>query len=57
MIQRITEFFTARAAAVTAAAGTGGAVAHFCVHPCPEHAGIAIVIWAVGIVAAVKEKF
>ena len=53
MIGRIREYFTARTTAIATAAGTGGALAAACAHPCLEHFAVAAMIGVVGGVAAV----
>jgi hypothetical protein len=54
MIERIRVAVATRAAEIST--GTGGTVAHFCVHPCPEHGAMVLVIWAAAISVALWGK-
>ncbi len=54
MIQRLRNFITVRVA-VPATIGTG-ATAHFCVHPCPEHAALGLLALAAGVFFALRER-
>ncbi len=54
MIRRLRNFLTVRVA-VPATVGTG-ATAHFCVHPCPEHAALGLLALAASLLFALRER-
>jgi hypothetical protein len=56
MIERIKDFFMAKAIALSTLGAGGAATAHACAHPCAEHIALGVVVWVVGLFCTIRNR-